>query len=293
MRFTIAPYVQQNEEPILSDIYETPYASVTIHDEPIGDQYPMKGISTDPCNSIPGLSMNRTEDCSNLLPKPNYRSSVPINNNNNSSYTQCIADHAELIKMKTENPSHPRLFNPYLSSIGYLDCITNNPLVFPHPVYTSATCHSKQYQNTAVNASVITGAVSSSYSTAATSTITATGMPLSGQVYPMDNWNMMEWNIKSRILKERAKRVAEERSGITTDDDAMSELKTGRYWNRSERKKQLEKARADRKRKQLNTITRQNSQDHNNELKLSHKNLSNSCSTSKNDDTTLVTMTTV
>lgn len=73
----------------------------------------------------------------------------------------------------------------------------------------------------------------------------------------------------------------------------MSELKTGRYWNRSERKKQLEKARADRKRKQLNTITRQNSQDHNNELKLSYKNLSNSCSTSKNDDTTLVTMTTV
>ncbi|CAI2732355.1 unnamed protein product [Schistosoma spindalis] len=300
-----------NEEPILSDIYETPYASVTIHDEPIGDQYPMKCISTDPCNSIPEMSMNRTEDCSNLLPKPNYWSSVPINNNNNSSYTQYIADHAELIKMKTENSSHSRLFNPYLSSIGYLDCITNNPLVYPHPVYTSATCHSKQYQNTAVNASVITGAVSSSSSAAATSTTTSTGMLPSGQVYPMDNWNMMEWVVKkrpdgtryitrrpirSRILKERAKRVAEERSGITTDDDAMSELKTGRYWNRSERKKQLEKARADRKRKQLNTITRQNSQDPNNELKLSHKNLSiisNSCSTSKNGNTTLVTMTTV
>ncbi|XP_018653258.1 hypothetical protein Smp_141520 [Schistosoma mansoni] len=230
-----------NEEPTLSDIYETPYASVTIHDEPIGDQYPMKCISKDPCY----------------------------------------------------------------------------PLVYPHPMYTSATCHSKRYQNTAVSASVITGAVSSSSSTAATSTITTTGMPPSGQVYPMDNWNMMEWVVKKRpdgtryitrrpiststvttifadndsnqLVEERAKRLAEERSGITTDDDAISELKTGRYWNRSERKKQLEKAKADRKRKQLNIITQQNS----------HKNLvlttTNSSPINKSDgnNTTLVTMTTV
>jgi ligand of Numb protein X 3/4 len=35
--------------------------------------------------------------------------------------------------------------------------------------------------------------------------------------------------VRSKILKERAKKITEERCGLTTDDDAMSELKTGRY----------------------------------------------------------------
>ena len=54
--------------------------------------------------------------------------------------------------------------------------------------------------------------------------------------------------IRSKLLKERAKKVAEERTGMTTDDDAMSELKVGRYWPKGERKRHLEKAR-DHKRK--------------------------------------------
>ena len=56
--------------------------------------------------------------------------------------------------------------------------------------------------------------------------------------------------VRSRILKERAKKIAEERSGLTTDDDAMSELKVGRYWTRDERKRQLEKAKDDKRRKE-------------------------------------------
>lgn len=55
---------------------------------------------------------------------------------------------------------------------------------------------------------------------------------------------------RSRILRDRAERINQERSGMTTDDDAMSELKIGRYWTRDERKKHLEKAK-DRKRKEL------------------------------------------
>nr|XP_034307936.1 PDZ domain-containing protein 4-like [Crassostrea gigas] len=49
--------------------------------------------------------------------------------------------------------------------------------------------------------------------------------------------------MKSKLLKERAKKISEERCGMTTDDDAMSELKFGRYWSKEERKKHIEKAR--------------------------------------------------
>nr|KAG5704605.1 hypothetical protein BaRGS_031869 [Batillaria attramentaria] len=80
-----------------------------------------------------------------------------------------------------------------------------------------------------------------------------------------DSGGQMEWVVKrrpdgtryitrrpvrSKILKERAKKITEERSGMTTDDDAMSELKTGRYWSKEERKRHLEKAKDYKKRKE-------------------------------------------
>ncbi|XP_062620869.1 E3 ubiquitin-protein ligase PDZRN3-B-like isoform X2 [Saccostrea cucullata] len=80
---------------------------------------------------------------------------------------------------------------------------------------------------------------------------------------PPDSSGQMEWVVKrrpdgtryitrrpmkSKLLKERAKKISEERCGMTTDDDAMSELKFGRYWSKEERKRHLEKAR-DHKRK--------------------------------------------
>ncbi|XP_022252685.1 E3 ubiquitin-protein ligase PDZRN3-like isoform X1 [Limulus polyphemus] len=75
----------------------------------------------------------------------------------------------------------------------------------------------------------------------------------------------MEWKVKRRsdgsryiakrplrnkFLKERALKINEERCGLTTDDDAMSDLKVGRYWPKEERKRHLERAR-DRKRREL------------------------------------------
>lgn len=57
--------------------------------------------------------------------------------------------------------------------------------------------------------------------------------------------------IRSRILKERARKLAEERCGVTTDDDAMSELKVGRYWSKEERKRHMEKARSHRRQKEM------------------------------------------
>lgn len=85
-----------------------------------------------------------------------------------------------------------------------------------------------------------------------------------------DDW---EWKVKirpdgtryitrrparNRFLKERAKRVSEERnSGLTTDDDNMSELKVGKYWSKDERKRHLEQAK-DRRKKQLALIHAKN-----------------------------------
>ncbi len=56
--------------------------------------------------------------------------------------------------------------------------------------------------------------------------------------------------VRSKLLKERAKKILEERCGMTTDDDAVSELKVGRYWNKEDRKRHLEKARDHRKKKE-------------------------------------------
>lgn len=82
-----------------------------------------------------------------------------------------------------------------------------------------------------------------------------------------DNGNVqMEWVVKLRpdgtryiarrpvrgkILKERARKLAQERCGMTTDDDAMSELKFGKYWKKEDRRKHLEKAKEHRKKKEL------------------------------------------
>nr|XP_032649508.1 PDZ domain-containing protein 4-like [Chelonoidis abingdonii] len=54
-----------------------------------------------------------------------------------------------------------------------------------------------------------------------------------------------------RLLKARALKIREERSGMTTDDDAVSEMKMGRYWSKEERKQQLLRAREQRRRREL------------------------------------------
>ncbi|KAG1671762.1 PDZ domain-containing RING finger protein 4 [Nymphon striatum] len=91
---------------------------------------------------------------------------------------------------------------------------------------------------------------------------TPTGMrgkhPTGGEMRTTEQNIQMEWRVKkradgsryitrrpirNRMLKQRAQKIMEERTGITTDDDAMSELKVGRYWTKEDRKKQLEQAR--------------------------------------------------
>ncbi|KJH49500.1 hypothetical protein DICVIV_04380 [Dictyocaulus viviparus] len=49
--------------------------------------------------------------------------------------------------------------------------------------------------------------------------------------------------IRNQILKKRAAQLVRERAGVSTDDDAMSELKLGHFHTREERKKHLEEER--------------------------------------------------
>uniref|UniRef100_A0A4W4HKD6 PDZ domain-containing protein n=1 Tax=Electrophorus electricus TaxID=8005 RepID=A0A4W4HKD6_ELEEL len=57
--------------------------------------------------------------------------------------------------------------------------------------------------------------------------------------------------VRDRLLKARAMKICEERSGVTTDDDAVSEMKMGRYWSKEERKQQLLRAREQRRRREF------------------------------------------
>jgi len=58
--------------------------------------------------------------------------------------------------------------------------------------------------------------------------------------------------VRDKLLRERALRIREERSGgMTTDDDAASELKMGRYWNKEERKQHAVRAKEQRQRREF------------------------------------------
>ena len=57
--------------------------------------------------------------------------------------------------------------------------------------------------------------------------------------------------VRNRMLKERAKKITEERTGMTTYDYAQSELKVGRYWSKEDRKRHLERAKDHKRRKEF------------------------------------------
>ncbi|KAJ1138121.1 hypothetical protein NDU88_004512 [Pleurodeles waltl] len=90
---------------------------------------------------------------------------------------------------------------------------------------------------------------------------------------------------KIQLMKERALRLKEERSGATTDDDAQSEIKMGRHWSKAERRQHLQMAKEQKQRKELllqcrmeslaegsRAGTDNNSNEHN-IIELSHKKL--------------------
>ncbi|XP_008544208.1 slo-interacting protein 1 [Microplitis demolitor] len=50
-------------------------------------------------------------------------------------------------------------------------------------------------------------------------------------------------SVRNRLLGNRTLEIFEERAGQTTEDDTVSEIKLGRYWNKDERKRHIEHAR--------------------------------------------------
>ena len=55
---------------------------------------------------------------------------------------------------------------------------------------------------------------------------------------------------KQKLLRERAQKLAEERRGMTTDDETQS-VYLGRYWSREDRRRQLDKVREARRTKKV------------------------------------------
>uniref|UniRef100_UPI00398E6D91 E3 ubiquitin-protein ligase PDZRN3-B isoform X2 n=1 Tax=Pristiophorus japonicus TaxID=55135 RepID=UPI00398E6D91 len=112
----------------------------------------------------------------------------------------------------------------------------------------------------------------------------------SGQIEPKMEWKVKirsdgtryitKRPIRDRLLKERALKIKEERCGMTTDDDAISEMKMGRYWSKEERKQHLVRAKEQRRRREfmmqsrLECLKEQQSTDEKKEMniiELSHK----------------------
>ncbi|KAK0400305.1 hypothetical protein QR680_003447 [Steinernema hermaphroditum] len=101
-----------------------------------------------------------------------------------------------------------------------------------------------------------------------------------------DDHNKYEWKVKrrsdgtryiarrpvrSQVLKAREEQLNRERVGLSTDDDAMSELKIGKFWSREERKKHLEKSKERKLRHQQN-LAQKNAQTHDPVIvQLSHR----------------------
>ncbi|XP_015198000.2 PDZ domain-containing protein 4-like [Lepisosteus oculatus] len=55
--------------------------------------------------------------------------------------------------------------------------------------------------------------------------------------------------LRNQLLKARASRLADERGGVTTDEEMRSEVKMGRYWSKTERRRHLLTAREQRQRR--------------------------------------------
>lgn len=56
--------------------------------------------------------------------------------------------------------------------------------------------------------------------------------------------------MQNRVARGRELKANDQSYDLTTEDDTMSEIKLGRYWNKDERKKHMEKAKERRHRQE-------------------------------------------
>ncbi|CAH8581790.1 unnamed protein product [Dicrocoelium dendriticum] len=210
----------KTEDQVASDIYEIPYASVTLEDTAISY---VEG-------RLPN-ALGQPVDVNQLCPQSSIRPDQSINRNGHISgaYVSSIVNRCVDCHVPPLTTPSTSDFGQHRSSPRTPCCVPDECPKFP---INFRECH--QFH----------------------------GYP--PLPYMTENLNVMEWVIKkrpdgtryitrrpirNRLLKERAKRVAEERSVLTTDDDVPGDLKTGRQLNRTDRRKQADKDRRDRSKK--------------------------------------------
>ncbi|KAF5403203.1 PDZ/DHR/GLGF domain protein [Paragonimus heterotremus] len=220
------------EETTTSDIYETPYASITLEDESESQRLGWQPNIDQQVNCHSSITSGNVDGADKVV----------ISQNLTSTPKNCATAALPLFGCARSNESKLpasdfNTFSPLFTSSGQWNgtCPSLSCPLYQMPVYSLAS----QLQPTR------------------TAAVHQFGVPALPVEYLTQNLNVMEWVVKkrsdgsrNRLLKERAKRVAEERSGLTTDDDAASEMKTGRHWTRTERRKQAGKSRIDRKKRQ-------------------------------------------
>lgn len=160
------------------------------------------------------------------------------------------------------------------------------------PKQRSSSSSSKSHQSTASSNSKTVSTFPQQQQNSSENGAANNGTPGQGSS-GSDNGNVqMEWVVKlrpdgsryiarrpirSKILKERAKKLAQERCGMTTDDDAMSEMKMGRYHRKEDRKRHLEKAKEYKRKKEqlmkqkLESLKESDEQKEPNIIDLSHR----------------------
>ncbi|KAF7260047.1 hypothetical protein EG68_02265 [Paragonimus skrjabini miyazakii] len=228
------------EETTSSDIYETPYASVTLEDESESQRLGWQPNMNQQVNCHSSITSGNVNGANNSV-APQNLTSMPKNCSTAAlSPSGCARSNESKLPVSDFNT-----FSSLFTSSGQWNgtCPSLSCPLYQMPVYSLAS----QLHPTR------------------TAAVHQFGVPALPVEYLTQNLNVMEWVVKkrsdgsryitrrpirNRLLKERAKRVAEERSGLTTDDDAASEMKTGHRWTRTERRKQAGKSRADRKKRQ-------------------------------------------
>ncbi|XP_033619484.1 PDZ domain-containing RING finger protein 4 [Fukomys damarensis] len=218
------------------------------------------------CRSTP-LTVDRSPDSSlprtiNLTNKKNLRSTMAVcQSSSGQSSKESTSTQAKATEQGCSTESKEKLLES--SKLPNPEKTGKEPIPYLSPYHSSSyrcaniPAHARHYQS---YMQLIQQKSAVEYAQSQLSLVSVCKDPQKGPE------PKMEWKVKirsdgtryitkrpvrDRILKERALKIKEERSGMTTDDDTMSEMKMGRYWSREERKQHLVRAKEQRRRREF------------------------------------------
>ncbi|KAM6153468.1 PDZ domain-containing RING finger protein 4 isoform 2-T2 [Erethizon dorsatum] len=218
------------------------------------------------CRSTP-LTVDRSPDSSlprmiNLTNKKNLRSTMATHQSSSGqSSKESTSTRAKATEQGCSTESQEKLLDS--SKLPDPEKTVSEPIPYLSPYHSSSyryanvPAHARHYQS---YMQLIQQKSAVEYAQSQLSLVSMCKDPQKGSE------PKMEWKVKirsdgtryitkrpvrDRILKERALKIKEERSGMTTDDDTMSEMKMGRYWSKEERKQHLVRAKEQRRRREV------------------------------------------